>query len=137
MPKINVIAHVDSKKRQPAEAIAEKGIRTKTSPAKSTFVQRRRRATTDELIASMDLDEMLEASKIVELGFRGEKIPTIESAKVRKYVGEVLRLNKRVLTKAEAKKMQQDLSVKIVEQNKKTTDAIEAKRLYHALMKEQ
>lgn len=89
------------------------------------------------LIDSMDLDEMLEASKIVEMGFRGEKIPTVKSPKVQKYVGSVLQLNKRASTKSVTRQMQQDLTVQIVERNKKTTNAVEAKRLYHALMDEE
>ena len=48
-----------------------------------------------------------------------------------------MRLNKRASTKSVAKKMQQDLTVQIVEQNKKTTNAAEAKRLYQALMEEE
>lgn len=92
---------------------------------------------TNELIASMDLDEMLEASKIIDMEFRGEKIPTIKSPRVRKYVRTVLLLNKELITKSIAKKMQQDLIIKIVEKNKKTTNEAEAKRLYHELMEDE
>lgn len=48
-----------------------------------------------------------------------------------------MRLNKRTSTKSVAKKMQQDLTVQIVERNKKTTNAAESKRLYQALMEEE
>lgn len=71
------------------------------------------------------------------MGLRGEKIPTVKSSNVQKYVGTVLRLNKRAFTKPVAKKMQQDLTVKIVEKNKKTTNETEAKRLYQAFMDEE
>ena len=89
------------------------------------------------MIASMNLDEMLEASKIAEMGIRGEKIPSVKSLKVQKYVEEILRLNKRASTKLAAKKMQQDLTVQIIEKNKKTTNAAEARRLYKELMEEE
>lgn len=88
------------------------------------------------LIDSMNLDEMLEASEIADRGIRGELIPTVTSPKVQKYVGTVLQLNKRPSTKSAARKMQQNLTVQIVERNKKTTNAAEARRLYRAFMDE-
>lgn len=107
----------------------------KTDVAKVSSMKRRKVA--NDLIASMDLDEMLEASKVIEMGLRGEKIPTVMSSKVRRYVRKVLILNKNDSTKSIAKKMQQDLTVKIIERNKETTNVAEAKKLYHALMNEQ
>ena len=83
------------------------------------------------------LTKKVEASKVIEMGLRGEKIPTVMSSKVRRYVRKVLILNKNDSTKSIAKKMQQDLTVKIIERNKETTNVAEAKKLYHALMNEQ
>lgn len=140
MPKTKIKTSVGSRRKKIAGTILEKGLRKGAVPVKTAVVKApsvRRGKVTNRLIASMDLDEMLEASKIVDLGLRGEKIPTVKSPKVQKYVGAVLQLNKRASTKSVAKKMQQDLIVQIVERNKKTTNAAEAKRLYHALMEEE
>lgn len=140
MPKAKINKSISSRRKKIAGITAEKGGRTGAIPVKAVAVKAtpiRRGQVSGRLIASMDLDEMLEASKIVEMGLRGEKIPAVKSAKVQKYVGTVLRLNKRASTKSVAKKMQQDLTVQIVERNKKTTNAVEAKRLYHALMDEE
>lgn len=151
MPKA-INTPVGSRRKKIAGTTVEKGSRMGAIPVKIVAVKTgaarvkavsvktilaRRGNVTGRLIASMDLDEMLEASKILEMGFRGEKIPTVKSPKVQKYVGTVLQLNKRASTKWVAKKMQQDLTVQIVEQNKKTTNEAEAKRLYHALMEEE
>lgn len=121
----------------PAEFVTAggKGKLAKTDVAKVSSM--RRRKINKDLIASMDLDEMLEASKVIEMGLRGEKIPTVMSSKVRSYVRTVLRLNKKECTKSIAKKMQQDLTVKIIELNKETTNVAVAKKLYHELMNEQ
>ncbi len=152
MPKAKINTPVGSRRKKITGTTVKKGLRMEAVPVKTVAVKTgvapvkaaatkatpvRRGKVTGRLIASMDLDEMLEASKIVEMGFRGEKIPTVKSPKVQKYVGAVLRLNKRASTKSVAKKMQQDLTVQIVEQNKKTTNAAEAKRLYQALMEEE
>ena len=147
MPKAKINTPVGSRRKKIAGTTVEKGLRMGAVPVKTGVASVkavavkatpvRRGKVTGRLIASMDLDEMLESSKIVEMGFRGEKIPTVKSPKVQKYVGTVLQLNKRASTKSVAKKMQQDLTVQIVERNKKTTNAVEAKRLYHALMEEE
>ena len=89
-----------------------------------------------KLVSSMNLDEMLEASNAIEIGFRGEKIPTFTSSKARKYAIKALQLNKNGLSKKAAKKMQQDLVVQIVERNKSTTDKARAEKLYRVIMNE-
>ena len=142
MPKAKINTPVGSRRKKIAGTTVEKGLRMGAVPVKTGVASVkavavkatpvRRGKVTGRLIASMDLDEMLEASKIVEMGFRGEKIPTVKSRTL-----TVLQLNKRASTKSVAKKMQQDLTVQIVERNKKTTNAVEAKRLYHALMEEE
>lgn len=140
MPKAKINKSISSRRKKIAGITVEKGGRMGAIPVKAVAVKAtpiRKGQVSGRLIASMDLDEMLEASKIVEMGFRGEKIPTVKSSKVQKYVGTVLRLNKRASTKPVAKKMQQDLTVKIVEKNKKTTNETEAKRLYQAFMDEE
>lgn len=140
MPKAKINKSISSRRKKIAGITVEKGGRTGAIPVKAVAVKAtpiRKWQVSGRLIASMDLDEMLEASKIVEMGLRGEKIPTVKSSKVQKYVGTVLRLNKRASTKPVAKKMQQDLTVKIVEKNKKTTNETEAKRLYQAFMDEE
>ncbi len=89
------------------------------------------------LIKSMDLDEMLEASKVVEMGMKREKIPAVASSKARKCASEILRLYRRNDTKPLAEKMIHDLNVQIIKVNKETADAVEAKRLYRELMAEE
>lgn len=141
MPREIMNISVGSRKKK----IRKKGLSIEyakfgETPIKAVVVNAtpvRRRKIISRLIASMDLDEMLEASKIVEMGFRGEKIPSIKSPKVQKYVEMVLQLNKGASTKSTAEKMQQALVVQIVQRNKKTTNAAEAKRLYHSLMREE
>ena len=71
----------------------------------------------NRLIASMNLDEMLEASKIVDMKLREEKATTVKARTI--------------------EKIKQDLTFKIVEQNKKTTNEEEAWRLYRALMEDE
>lgn len=140
MPKAKINKSISSRRKKIAGITVEKGGRAGAIPVKAVAVKAtpiRKGQVSGRLIASMDLDEMLEASKIVEMGLRGEKIPTVKSSKVQKYVGTVLRLNKRASTKPVAIKMQQDLTVKIVEKNKKTTNETEAKRLYQAFMDEE
>lgn len=136
--KINKSVSIRSKKK--ARITTGKGRRKRILPVKTVAVKAtpiRKERITGSLITSMNLDEMLEASKVVEMGLRGERIPTVKSSKVQKYVGTVLRLNKRASTKPVAKKMQRNLTVQIVEKNKKTTNEAEAKRLYQAFMDEE
>ena len=71
----------------------------------------------NRLIASMNLDELLEASKIVDMKLREEKATTVNARTI--------------------EKIKQDLTFKIVEQNKKTTNEEEARRLYRALMEDE
>lgn len=147
MPKEEINTPVGSRRKKIARTTVKKGLRMGAVPVKTGVASVkavavkatpiRRRKVTGRLIDSMDLDEMLEASKIIEMGFRGEKIPTVKSPEVQEYVGTVLQLNKRASTKSVAKKMQQVLNARIVELNKKTTNAVEAKRLYHKLMEEE
>lgn len=140
---LKVKESVRGRKKKTAEAIIKKRLRRDVDSVKigeapvKVIGVKTVPGVTNELIASMDLDEMLEASKIIDMEFRGEKIPTIKSPRVRKYVRTVLLLNKELVTKSIAKKMQQDLIIKIVEKNKKTTNEAEAKRLYHELMEDE
>lgn len=97
----------------------------------------RGKVVTARLINSMDLDEMLEASKVIEMGIKGERIPVIKSSKARRYAGTILQLNRRNDTKPMAEKMMHDLNVQIIKVNKKTTNAVESKRLYRELMAEE
>lgn len=117
-------------------AIVETAL-PKTMPKKTVAVKThsgRGRVAAARLVNSMDLDEMLEASKVVEMGIKGEKIPAVKSSKAQRYAGTILRLNKRNDTKPIAQKMMHDLNVQIIKVNKKTTDAAESKRLYRELM---
>lgn len=97
----------------------------------------RTKIATARLVNSMDLDEMLEASKVVEMGIKGEKIPKVKSSKAQKYAGTILQLNKKSDTKPMAEKMMHDLNVQIIRVNKKTTDVVESRRLYRELMAEE
>ena len=139
MSKIKISTPISNQKRirTSIEKRTIAGIVPRNTSAKANAIKSAPISSTNKkLIASMNLDEMLEASKIAEIGLRGEQIPTvINSPKVKNYVGRVLGLNKNVDTKPIAKRMQQNLTLQIVERNKKTTNALEARRLYHALMK--
>ena len=113
-----------------------KGRREKSGKT-ITKAERLRSPAGIRLIDSMDLDEMLEASRIAEMGIRGERIPDIKSPKVQKYVGTVLKLNESTSTKQAAQRMQQDLTVEIINTNRRTSDEAEGKRLYRILMDEE
>ena len=112
--------------------------KTYTIPKEVVVVGRAgvKRVRVKGLLDSMDLDEMLEASKNIEIGLRGEKIPSISSSNVQKYVNEVLTYNKMLKTKRLSQRMQQELTKHIIDVNKKTIDARKANNLYQALMKE-
>lgn len=114
-------------------AAVKKGVVSEKCAAEKSLIKVA--GVSNNLVESMNLDEMLEASAVVDMGLRGEKVPVVKSPKVRAYVGEVLRLNENGLTKKVAEKMQQDLTVRIVERNKKTTDTVNARRLYREFMK--
>ena len=113
-------------------AAAKNGVVSEKSPAEKNLIKVA--GVSNDLVASMNLDEMLEASAVIDMGLRGEKVPVVKSPKVRACVGEVLRLNENGLTKKVAEKMQQDLTIQIVERNKKTTDKVKARRLYREFM---
>ena len=95
------------------------------------------RGTAAGLINSMNLDELLEVSKMVELGIKGEKIPTAKSPKAQKCARTILQLNRKGNTKPAAEKMINGLNERIIEVNKKTTNTAESKRLYRKLMAEE
>ncbi len=97
----------------------------------------RKRVATAKLIYSMDLDEMLEASKVIEMGIKGEKISKVKSSKAQIYARRTLNLNKKSDTKPLAKRMVHNLNARIIKENKKTTDEVESKRLYRELMAEE
>ncbi len=121
------------------KSVAMKAALSKDMPEKVIAVKSnsvRGRVATARLINSMDLDEMLEASKVIEMGIKGEKIPAVKSSKAQRYARIILRLNRRSDTKPMAEKMMHDLNVQIIKVNKKTTDAVESKRLYRELMAE-
>lgn len=123
----------------PAKPFAVRAVMPKTMPEKVVAVKTdsaRRRVATARLVNTMDLDEMLEASKVVEMGIKGEKIPAVKSSKAQRYAGTILRLNGKNDTKPMAEKMMNDLSVQIIKVNKKTTDAVKSRRLYRELMEE-
>lgn len=86
------------------------------------------------LVNSMSFDEMLEASQIVEMLLRGEKLPSVMSPKVQKYVNLMTRLHKNPSTRSRAKKMQQELNSQIIERNRLTINMIEANQFYNNLV---
>lgn len=88
------------------------------------------------MINSMNLDEMLEASKLIEMGKKGERIQIVKSTRAQRYAAEVLRLNRQSNTKIAAEKMIHKLNRQIIKVNRKTSDAKESKRLYRELMAE-
>lgn len=65
----------------PARSDAEKAALSKAMPEKVIVVKPhsvRGKVATARLVNSMDLDEMLEASKVIEMGIKGEKIPVVK-----------------------------------------------------------
>lgn len=123
-----------------ARPVGAKAALSKTMPEKVVVVKPhsvRGKVVTARLVNAMDLDEMLEASKVIEMGMKGEKIPTVKSSKAQRYAGTILRLNRRNDTKPMAEKMVHDLNAQIIKVNRKTTDAVESKRLYRELMAEE
>lgn len=95
-----------------------------------------REYATARLINSMNLDEMLEASKVIDMGIKGEALPVIKSRKAQEYA--VRCLDKKNAEKYDvAEKMMRDLNARIISENKKTTDAVESRRLYCELMAEE
>lgn len=87
-------------------------------------------------IRRMNLDEMLEASNMVQMGIAGEELPFVTSPNAQKYARTVLALNRREDTKPAAVEMIDNLNAHIMAMNKKTTNATESKRLYWMLMGE-
>lgn len=91
MPKAKINTPVGSRRKKIAGTTVEKGLRMGAVPVKTGVASVkavavkatpvRRGKVTGRLIASMDLDEMLEASKIVEMGFRGEKFQLLNLLK--------------------------------------------------------
>lgn len=116
------------KRRMLSNAIKQK------NPARSASAVRE--FATARLINSMDLDEMLEASKVIDMGIKGEALPVIKSRKAQEYA--VRCLDKKNAEKYDvAEKMMRDLNARIISENKKTTDAVESRRLYCELMAEE
>lgn len=88
------------------------------------------------LIKRMNLDEMLEASKVIQMGTIGEAPLFIESPNAQKYARSILALYNKEVTKPVAAKMIDNLNTQIIRTNKRTTNAAESKRLYRNLMRE-
>lgn len=90
-----------------------------------------------ELVNTMNLSELLEASKIVDMRAKGEVVSNVASPKAEAYAGEVLKLNKQIATKPMAENLINILTGKILETNKKTTNYAKSKKLYRKLMAEE
>lgn len=86
----------------------------------------------------MNLDEMLELSKVIEMKLRGEKISIVKSTKVQKYATEVSEVKRcdRGIYIVLIKKMQSKLAEGIIGTNRRTVSEEEGKRLYKELMEE-
>ncbi len=128
---------INMKKDMVAEIVPVKLSDKTTLLPSVSAISRRKGKRASSLLSSMDLDEMLDASNIVEMRLKGEKIPIATSSIVQEYVNEVLRLNDSYATKLLANKMQQELNTQILEKNKRTINSVEAERLYDTLMKEE
>lgn len=115
----------------------KKGVKMSKSHVAIPYLTSEKIRAGREGVASMNLEEMLEASNIVELGLRGEQIPVVKSPKAQAYAGVVLKLNQEPSTRTIAKEMQRALTVQIVKRNRKTTDREKSKRLYQAFMREE
>ena len=127
--KVRVTAGPATTKETLAKTILENAVVVRSHSAHKVAAAR--------LVNSMDLDEMLEASKVIDMGIKGEKIPVAKSSKAQRYAREILQLSRTDDTKPIAEKMMHDLTVRIIEVNKKTTDETESKRLYRKLMVEE
>ena len=84
-------------------------------------------------LSKMNLNEMLEASNAVAIGIKGGPVPSVKSKKSKRYVDKVLQLGRNKKMNI-VKNMQQDLSARIVRENVRTTNPIEAKKMYKIVM---
>lgn len=86
----------------------------------------------EELMNSMALEELLDASLAVQMSMKGMKMPDVRSAKAQELVELILRAG----TKEQIEEMRGDLNVKIVKVNKEMSDPVEAERLLREFMEE-
>lgn len=135
MPEVKKGIHANSAGQR--GVLVKKGAKMSKAHATVPFLPGGKVRISKEGVASMNLEEMLEASNIVELGLRGEQIPVVKSPKAQAYAGVVLKLNQEPSTRMIAKDMQRALTVQIVKRNRKTTDREKSKRLYQAFMGEE
>lgn len=106
------------------EQIRNKRVRTEGKRREPSFLR------------SMNLDELLEASEIVEMGIKGEKIFMAKSPKAEQCARVILRLNEQPQTKRVAARMRQELTSQIIKENRRTADPVKGRRLYRELMAE-
>lgn len=112
-------------------------VRTKQigAPSKINGQQKSKR-NLNTVVASMSLDEMLEASSAATICLRGGEIPVIESDNVKIYVDHVSRLRKKPETRKKAEALVNMLNRRIVKKNIETSkvNQIKARRSYSKLI---
>lgn len=91
----------------------------------------------EELMNSMDLEELLDASLIVTKNIREGKTYTVESPKSQELAQYILRLNEQEDTKPLVEEMIHNLNVQIIKVNEETADPVEGERAYRELMEEE
>jgi hypothetical protein len=101
-------------------------------------IARRYKNIASETMTKMSLDELIDASTIIELGKKNEKIPeTLANSKnAYQYASMVLDLYRELLTREKAEMMIDDLNAQIIYVNKRTSDPTLGKYYYKKLMEE-
>lgn len=89
------------------------------------------------IIQSMDIKEMLETFQYINMILVNEKLPEVQSIKVRKCIEQVIQLRKKDSLKCGIKYLQKNLVDEIIRKNRETADIEEGKRLYEKLMKKE
>ncbi len=84
----------------------------------------------EELMNSMELEELLDVSWAVQMCVKGMGMPEVRSARAQELVELMLRAG----TKEQIEELRDDLCAKIVKLNKEMSDPVEAERLYRELM---
>ncbi|MCX4322053.1 MAG: hypothetical protein OSJ59_03730 [Lachnospiraceae bacterium] len=87
----------------------------------------------EELMNSMELEELLDVSWAVRMRVKGMGMPEVRSARVQELVERMLRAG----TKEQIEELRSDLCAKIVKVNKEMVDPVEAERVLREFLAEE
>lgn len=86
----------------------------------------------EELMNSMDLEELVDVSWAVQMRMKGMEMPDVESKKAQELVELILRAG----SKEQIEEIQGNLNAKIVKVNKEMFDPVEAEQVLRELLAE-